>query len=398
MEPDSTLSPALLKKVVHSAACSASFRQASDDLLALAEVKVSAARVRRAAERVGGERVGQSRAAAEAYGKLSLPAQRETPGPPAPPVACIQADGGRIQIRPRAAEPRAQDSWWRETKVGCLLSMTSDTHVEDPTPTLPAAFVDPRRMAKITREIKGFSGEAAGEEPGGEEVDQEPRQAPKVVCQAVVATRENVEAFGDGLVAAAYARGFAAAQRKAFVADGSETNWGLWRRHFSQYTPILDWVHAVCYLYAAAMAGVARDQGWAAYRQWAQWLWSGEVDRVLEQLRERQRLLGPPVPDDGETSPRQRVADALRYLDNQRSRMNYPQYRREGLPITSSHIESTIKRINRRMKGTEKFWDTGAEPLLHLVADHLSPPKDLEAFWTTRPARLSSQRCYQQAA
>jgi hypothetical protein len=32
------------------------------------------------------------------------------------------------------------------------------------------------------------------------------------------------------------------------------------------------------------------------------------------------------------------------------------------------------------------------------VADHLSPPKDLEAFWTTRPARLSSQRCYQQAA
>jgi hypothetical protein len=44
---------------------------------------------------------------------------------------------------------------------------------------------------------------------------------------------------------------------------------------------------------------------------------------------------------------------ALRYLENQKSRMLYDQYRREGLPITSSHIESTIKQINRRVKGTE---------------------------------------------
>ena len=44
---------------------------------------------------------------------------------------------------------------------------------------------------------------------------------------------------------------------------------------------------------------------------------------------------------------------ALRYLENQKSRIHYDQYRREGLPITSSHIESTIKQINRRVKGTE---------------------------------------------
>ncbi len=88
----------------------------------------------------------------------------------------------------------------------------------------------------------------------------------------------------------------------------------------------------------------------------------------------------------------------MRYLGNQRSRMNYPEYRRWGLPITSSHIESIIKRINRRMKGTEKFWDQGAEPLLQLVADHLGPPQPREQFWQTRPAKLSSQRNYHQAA
>ena len=146
------------------------------------------------------------------------------------------------------------------------------------------------------------------------------------------------------------------------------------------------------------MAGVAAREGWSAYCDWAQWLWSGEVDRILEALRQRQAQIGLPTADDAETSPRQRVADALRYLNNQRSRMNYPQYRREGLPITSSHVESTIKRVNRRMKGTEKFWDQGAEPLLHLVADHLGPAEVLAQFWTARPRHLNSQRCYQQAA
>ncbi len=78
--------------------------------------------------------------------------------------------------------------------------------------------------------------------------------------------------------------------------------------------------------------------------------------------------------------------------------MNYPEYRRWRLPITSSHVESTIKPINCRMKGTEKFWDQGAEPLLQLVGGHLSPPQPREQFWQTRPAKRSNQRHYHQAA
>lgn len=397
MGPDETLSPALARKVVHAAACGASFAQAEEDLRVLAEVEVSANRIHRVAQRIGGERVAASRAAARVYRHLPLPSRRHSPGPAPPDVACVQADGGRIQIRPRSAEPNAADSWWRETKVGCLLSMTSAQQAVDPTPELPETFVDPDRMAQISREIKGFSADAAAGETRPQD-HPPPREAPRVVTHTVVATTEKVEVFGELLVAQAHALGFAAAERKAFVADGSETNWGLWRRHFTQYTPILDWVHAVCYVYAAAMAGVSAAEGWAAYRQWAQWLWRGEVDRLLEQLRARQQQVGLPAHDDAETSPAQRVADALRYLANQRPRMNYPEYRRRGLPITSSHVESTIKRINRRMKGTEKFWDAGAEPLLHLVADQLSPPTHRDRYWTERPQRLSCLRCYQHAA
>jgi len=78
--------------------------------------------------------------------------------------------------------------------------------------------------------------------------------------------------------------------------------------------------------------------------------------------------------------------------------MKYAEYRRLGLPITSSHIESTIKQINRRVKGTEKFWDQGAEPLLQLAADHLSETRDLDRFWKRRPNRLHPMRSYHAAA
>jgi len=54
------------------------------------------------------------------------------------------------------------------------------------------------------------------------------------------------------------------------------------------------------------------------------------------------------------------------------------------MPITSSHIESTIKQINRRVKGSEKFWDEGAEPLLQLTADHISETNDFDRFWSRR--------------
>ena len=78
--------------------------------------------------------------------------------------------------------------------------------------------------------------------------------------------------------------------------------------------------------------------------------------------------------------------------------MRYADYRKHGLPITSSHIESTIKQINRRVKGSEKFWDQGAEPLLQLAADHLSETADLDRFWKQRQKRLQSMRCHHTAA
>ncbi len=389
--------------MVYAGSHASSFQQASKDLKEEAELDISDQRIMRATKRIGQERVQQRDAQTSTWAGLSLPEQQRSLGEQVAQLACVEMDGGRLQIRNRqASEEERQRSkkagFWREDKVGCLLSMASEVAQEDPCPQIPKTLVDVARMRQISREIKGFCVADEDESAREETVSQRRPGQPEVLLRSVVATREDVHAFGKQLAAAAWQRGFAAAPRKAFVADGQDANWAVWRRHFSHYTPILDFIHAICYVFAAAMAGRPLREGWPIYCQWAQWVWSGEVQRVIEAVRLRQQELGLPEKDESEETPRSKVADALRYLENQKSRMHYDQYRREGLPITSSHIESTIKQINRRVKGTEKFWsEGGAEALLQLAADYLSETDSLATFWRERPARATGQRHYQTA-
>ncbi|MGE0608879.1 MAG: hypothetical protein AB7O62_17420 [Pirellulales bacterium] len=88
------------------------------------------------------------------------------------------------------------------------------------------------------------------------------------------------------------------------------------------------------------------------------------------------------------------LADAVRYLGNNRERMDYPRYRREGLPITSSPMESLIKQINQRVKGTEMFWNnpTGAEAILQVRAASLSDDGRLADYLARRPGWAYTRR------
>ena len=314
---DYDYSPTALKKVVYAGTQATSFPQGSRDLKELAELDISPERVRRATERIGKERVAERDAQAAAYEALSIPAQRAVPADqPTPAVACVQMDGGRYQFFDRAEPQRNEDdTFWREMKVGCLWSMTSKVSAEDPCPQLPASFVDPERMRRMVREIKGFSASEASteDETEGHRIDERPGR-PQPLARSVVATRHEAETFGRLLASEAYQRGFCGAARKAFVADGSEANWGVWRRHFSHYVPILDFIHALTYVYAAAMAGRALKEGWQAYRARAQWVWSGQTDRVIAALEVRQRELGEPTQGDspdGSIRDRRQVAGIL---------------------------------------------------------------------------------------
>ena len=273
---------------------------------------------------------------------------------------------------------------------------------ERPLPANPGGLRQSRKNAGNRGRNQGFCGRSGGGRRGDGRRSKSTANAGRTFRNRsrseVLATRENADSFGKQLAAAAWKSGFAAAPRKAFLGDGSETNWSVWRKHFSHYTPILDFIHALCYVYAAAMAGRSFAEGWPIYVQWAQRTWSGQVPLVIAALQERLAALGPPGENEPEDSPRQRVVETLRYLQNQQSRMRYDEYRRQGLPITSCHIESTIKQINRRVKGSEKFWsEGGAEALLQLAADYLSESDPLTPYWSRRQAAATGQRHYQTA-
>ena len=146
------------------------------------------------------------------------------------------------------------------------------------------------------------------------------------------------------------------------------------------------------------MAGKTFAEGWGLYQQWIRWVWRGEIDQVIVALAQRQVELGSPT-DESESHPRQVVARALAYLQNHQEQMKYAQYRRLGLPITSSYVESAVKQFNQRVKGTEKFWtERGAEAILQLRADQLSENEPMERFWKVRQNKQTGQRPYRKAA
>jgi hypothetical protein len=73
------------------------------------------------------------------------------------------------------------------------------------------------------------------------------------------------------------------------------------------------------------------------------------VEAIDLELIDRGVAEADELPEDDPLRP---LANAARYFTNNRDRMDYPRYRREGLPITSSPMESLIKQINKRVKRT----------------------------------------------
>jgi hypothetical protein len=376
-----------------------SYAMAEEAMRELGGVSISARRIRRVVNEIGDERAAEREAAVEQFTHMDLPKQQAGSTAVEPPqVGVTMMDGGRYQRRDHFGEKDrpANENHWREDKVGCLLSMHSERHESDPTPELPEWLATSSAVAELAKmaEKPGISATAEPiENQPTETLDEAIYPAPKLVSREVVASGAEAESFGRQLAARAWQRGFPSAERQAFVADGAHGNWTIQRRHFSHATPILDLMHALSYAFSAAEAVGEKD----VFRRWAEWIWAGDVSLVIAALREHQGRIGKPPDEASPTDPRERIDRALTYYEYHRSRMNYPEYRRLGLPLTSSHIESTIKQINRRVKGSEKFWsESTSEAVLQLRADYLSDSAPLDSFWRRHQARQSGVNSYAQ--
>lgn len=402
------MTPLVLENTVWAGTSLGSYSQASSALKKLSQVELAPKQVRRITTYFGKDCVKQRRQDVQKHRRRPL-MQRATAAADAQvsELMAVMMDGGRFQRRDhfrdrkstakKAADlvevgevPRTdaaeKPTHWREDKVGIVLSMQSEVHAADPAPEFPEWLAGAKVVAEIAKlaardEESSAACSADTTESAAEEslaLGDWKDLAPKLLSREVIASSCESESFGWHLEWKAWTMGLQAAKRQAFVADGLAVNWTIHKKHFSQMTGILDLMHALSYAWRAA-AGLEAPN---AYRRYATWIWQGQVQRVIDELKVHQEQIGRPEPDASDSDPRERVQRAITYYTNHRERMNYPTYRRDGLPLTSSHIESTIKQINARVKGTEKFWnkDSG-EALLQLRADSLSDSQPLDKSW-----------------
>lgn len=384
----------LVQRLTRTAAETRSFARAALVMDEAVGVPVSAKTIERVVHDVGRELA--QRRDADPRTDAALAPRSESP----PQLAVVECDGGRIRTREPGHGPGVHRTaeGWREDKNACLIRCLRTVSAEDPQPEPPESFSNPKHVAQIA-ETEALSVAAVvpkGPTADHEDGDREPPALlsspapwqPRRLVRTVLSSLAESKTFGGQMAREAKRRRFFEAHARAFVGDGLPWNWSIWKKHFGAFTPILDFIHVLSYLFVAARAvHAAAQDAWDQYLVWMRGCWRGEVAQVIEELRHWQTKLGLPPDDASETDPRVIVSKTITYLENNRSRMHYPEYRRQGLPVTTAWMESLVKEINYRVKGTEMFWNDpeGAEAILQVRAAALSDDDRLGSHLRTRP-------------
>lgn len=387
-------SPTLLRLLVTQGA-RYGFTEARQNLRDLAGVDISAQHVDTLTVRLGRELVAQRDRDASAHQRHEARreyAQRLQ-------VAAVMPDGGRVQTRQEASGPGVHAPQWREPKYAACLTLPLREHPQDPQPEPPAQFLDRQRVPQLVKELQRV--QAARAQPSATGSPTPPRRrarrtAPgkptrkrprRYLVRTAVATLGNLAAFTSLVAAEVYRRGLDLARLKACVADGQAANWTLYEEILRElgFVAILDFLPLLTYSYAAAQAAGGTDAvRWARYEKWLRWAWQGQGARLWLALQRVSADAGMPPPEAGDADPRKVLRTAAGYVQNNLDKMDYRRYRRLGLPISSAPVESLIKQFNRRVKGSEKFWNPShAEAVLQLRAAELSEDHRLERFWNT---------------
>jgi hypothetical protein len=383
----------LVQRIAVGAAEARSFERAAIVMKHVGDSGVSAKTIERVVHDVGPELAERRDADPKTDEALAI-----CPACP-PELAVVECDGGRIRTREPGHGPgvHCTAEGWRETKNAVLIRSTRTISDDDPQPEPPACFCDSKHVAKIaeTEALSVASPSSAG--PSEQQQEECPERAelgaandwrPKRLVRTVLGSIADSKEFGKQMEREAKRRRFFEAKAKAFLGDGLPWNWSIWKRHFSDFIPILDFIHVLSYLFLAAKAVHKTPQNaWSQYLVWMRGAWQGDVVQVLEELRAWQAKLGAPDEDAPDCDPRKVLTTTINYLEKNRDRMKYPEYRQAGLPVTTAWMESLVKEMNYRVKGTEMFWNDpdGAEAILQVRAASLCDDERLIKHLRIRP-------------
>ena len=274
------------------------------------------------------EHVGQKLVELEARERQEYARGKRPEGPAhAPQLLVVGLDGGRVQGRKKDPETKSR---WKEDKV-----LTISSYLK------------------------------------GDGKDQEPER----LVTSYVATMDKSREFGTLARVEAERRGIRQALEVVVMGDAAAWIDTVQGEHFSAHERIVDYSHAAERLWDCARAIAPADPKRLGEGLETD-LYEGLLPRVLGWLEKQAQRLGAVRTSDPEHHPRRVLAENLTYFQRHRQHMDYPRYRARGWPIGSGVTESGVKLFNKRVKGTEQFWNTqgdqGVEAILALRALRLS--------------------------
>ena len=318
-----TRSPGL-RRLMARAGSQSTFKDACDDLKVYAGVEVSAKDVERVAENLGSEM--------EAWQAL----QRESPKEKALPLLYIAYDGTGVPMTKQELTGRKGKegpAHTREAKLGCVFTQTAC-------------------------DARGF-----------------PVRDPD--STTFVGAIETAETFGERIYGEALRRGLLCANRVVVLGDGAEWIRNLADLHFPQATVIIDLYHAREHVSELSKSLFGTDEKQIRHQRIRWWtcLDQGNVEKIILQAQQK-------LPTNAEA--RKKAEAELHYLEKNKHRMRYAEFRAQGLFVGSGVVEAGCKTvIGQRLKQSGMEWSVrGANAIISLRC--IMKSNRFEDYWESR--------------
>jgi Uncharacterised protein family (UPF0236) len=302
-------SPGLVRLSSRAAARSG-YEAASQDLEALAGVKIDGRQIQRIVQQ-SGPTIGQQ--------LLQGPCVIEKPIP----IMYVEVDGTGVPMMPeelvgRKGKQPDGSAKTREVKLGCVF-----------TQTLTDEEGNPVRDHQSTTYMGSF---------------------------------EPAEAFGLKIRNEAQRRGIGSALIVVFLGDGAAWVWELARLNFPGAICILDFYHALEHLNDLCKNLYAGRENWIPrmQEQWYQQMENDGIEDVIVSARRRLSELDPALHEE--------IEKQIAYFENNQERMLYKTYRQKGYFYGSGVVEAGCKTVvGQRLKQSGMLWGRpGAESVLEL--------------------------------
>lgn len=132
------------------------------------------------------------------------------------------------------------------------------------------------------------------------------------------------------------------ARNRSVVADGALWIWDVAENVCPDGRQVVDWYHAVEHLHKAAVALYPHESDGTQRNRWFKTckdhLYMGRIDTLISVLHKRD------------------IADFATYFERHKRRMQYLEFREEGVPIGSGTVESGVKQFKQRLCATGMRW------------------------------------------